>query len=388
MNASKHLNPPDIDSAMKAGLTVAQGLLDASIPLTPQQLCDLRSQARLRLEAGQHEQAREFCRQILHRDSQDAEALQILGACAFDLNAFASPPLTVRRPEVSLPTFASATPHEIQLPDLTRNLRAAREKSPGGFDEEISFWDRELSLKGSFAEDMRKRATDPQKVFPQEITPYLDELRKTTPRPRVLDPGSGPLSYLAWGHQQGTIEVVAADPLAPIYLELLHKHRLRPTAPLVKCFGEELSIIFGPESFDLIYMRNALDHSQSPAAVFRELAQVLRPGGYLYLMGTVREATRMNWAGLHQHDLFMASGGRLMDEHRASPGSDTLVTECISDGYPIQIVKCNAPTDVSGQWLSVIWRKSEARAAETPQRGTSLVPAKRPAKPRSGRKAQ
>jgi len=204
----------------------------------------------------------------------------------------------------------------------------------------------------------------------------------------VLDPGSGPLSYLAWGHQQGTIEVVAADPLAPIYLELLHKHRLRPTAPLVKCFGEELSIIFGPESFDFIYMRNALDHSQSPAAVFRELAQVLRPGGYLYLMGTVREATRMNWAGLHQHDLFMASGGRLMDEHRASPGSDTLVTECISDGYPIQIVKCNAPTDVSGQWLSVIWQKSEARAAETPQRGTSLVPAKRSAKPRSGRKAQ
>src|SRR5580765_5997451 len=132
MNTSNHPNPgrTDLRSAMTAGLTVAQGLLDAAIPLTPQQLCDLRNQARLRLEAGQHEQARELCRQILHRDPHDAEAVRLLGRCSFDLSEFSPPPLRVSRPEVFLPTPPSSAPLEFQLPELALNLRKTCQESP------------------------------------------------------------------------------------------------------------------------------------------------------------------------------------------------------------------------------------------------------------------
>ena len=49
--------------------------------------------------------------------------------------------------------------------------------------------------------------------------------------------------------------------------------------------------VFGVEAFDFIYMKNALDHCQSPREVFRQMAQTLQPGGYIFILGTVKEAT-------------------------------------------------------------------------------------------------
>lgn len=59
-------------------------------------------------------------------------------------------------------------------------------------------------------------------------------------------------------------------------------------------------------------MYNALDHSQQPNVVVRQLVDVLRPDGYLLIQGWSREGTSQAWNGLHQHDLFVAPGGRPM----------------------------------------------------------------------------
>jgi SAM-dependent methyltransferase len=311
----------------------------------------LKVLTRINLNAGEGVAARKFCARLMALDPEDAENRQMMSECAK-----ITPPHSQDLDNLQVPSRNVS----LQTTGLPKSSATAEWK------EEIEFWDRELSLKGIFVEDMTKRVYEPEKVFPREIIPYVEELRKKHGRlPRVLDAGSGPLPYLSYGHQSGMMELTGADPLAEVYLELLKKHGHKPTAPLVKCGGEELTTIFGKEAFDFIYMRNALDHSQSPREVFRQMVLALRPGGYIYILGTVKEATRQNWAGLHRHNLYLDPGGRLMDEHK-SENHGALIQECISDGYGLEVVKSSKPTSESGGWLSIIWRKPDSTTASPP----------------------
>lgn len=301
----------------------------------------LKVMARIRLNHGRKAEAHNFCKRVLAVKPEDADALAMIQECGGG-EAAQTDALSVLVPRVSLPQDES-------IEDL----------ADADWQEEIAFWDNELTLKGTFAQETTNKLHDPEKVFPKELLAYIGDLRSRLGRiPRALDAGSGPLPYLAYGHQKGLLNLVGADPLAEVYLKLLAKHGHKPTAPLVRCSGEELTKVFGEESFDFIYMRNALDHSQSPAEVIRQMVKALRPGGYIFIVGTVKEATRQKWAGLHQHNLYLESGGRLMDEHR-KPGSKELVTECISDGLGLETVESIQHTLVPGDWMSVLWRKCE-----------------------------
>jgi SAM-dependent methyltransferase/Flp pilus assembly protein TadD len=314
----------------------------------------LKVLARIHINAGDGVTARQHCARLLALDAQDNQARHFLTEaerlCRKDLaqNVTLSP--------TDLDSL-QVTPLNVAMPIA----ESPKINQDADWQEEIDFWDSELSLKGIFVEDMTKRIREPEKVFPHDVTPYIEELRKKHGRvPRVLDAGSGPLPYLSYGHQCGMMDLIGADPLAEVYLKLLAKHGHKPTAPLVKCAGEELTRVFGTEAFDFIYMKNALDHAQSPREVFRQMVQALRPGGCIYILGTVKEATRQNWAGLHQHNLYSEPGGRLMDEHKCG---GKLVAECISDGYGLEVVKASPPTSVCGGWVSIIWRKPDRTAA-------------------------
>lgn len=72
-----------------------------SLPSAPAaSLSALHSLARSHLDAQRHEEARQICREILQRDPGDAQALQILSRCPFDLSEFTSgPPAASSRPE-------------------------------------------------------------------------------------------------------------------------------------------------------------------------------------------------------------------------------------------------------------------------------------------------
>lgn len=331
---------------------LAKAAAEQALQLAPDDPVALKVLVRIHLNAGQGERSRQYGLRLLALDVRDVQARQMLAEaealCERERAKHSPPPLANL-------DHLRVSPLEVSLPAAVPQRPA--NGADADWQEEISFWDKELSLTGLFAADMAKRLREPEKVFPSDVIPYIEELsQKHGRRPRVLDAGCGPLPYLAYGHLSGKMELVGADPLAEVYLQLLAKHGHQPTAPLVKCKGEELTRVFGVEAFDLIYMKNALDHCQSPREVFQQMVQALRPGGYIFILGTVKEATRQNWAGLHQHDLYQAPGGRLMDQHKAG---GRLITECISDSYGLEVVKANPPTDVSGQWLSIIWRKPE-----------------------------
>lgn len=236
--------------------------------------------------------------------------------------------------------------------------RAKDLKYSPGFHSELEYWDRELSLQGDYPEAILRRLLPERTVeeFPPLLYPLIEEMaQRHGRRPRVLDVGSGPLSMLAYGAHQGLIELVAADPLANEYRRLLLKHGYEPTSKLVQCFGEELSAVFGTEAFDIVWIHNALDHSQSPELVLAETVSVLRPGGFLVFQGWSREGTAQSWVGLHQHDIYLEPGGRLTCETRQPDGS--IWVRCINEDLPLEPVMVSDPTPEVKQWLRMVWRK-------------------------------
>ena len=205
-------------------------------------------------------------------------------------------------------------------------------RAAGGPDylAEITFWEEILSQRPSSLFDRRVR----EAAFPPELRDCAAEFRRDSVRlPRLLELGSGPVSILASGIDDGLFTVVAVDPLARLYRYLLRFYGVTyPIQPLPGR-GETLLKQFIPASFDIAYSSNALDHTGSPRRCLEQLCRVLRPGGFLLLEGFVREGTHGNWSGLHQHDL-LAEHGSLTHLDRA--GRRTNLTEdlpltCVSE---------------------------------------------------------
>ena len=228
-------------------------------------------------------------------------------------------------------------------------------------NSELSYWDRELSLEGKYPQAIIGRS-DPDKMiseYPVYISRFIEELTiKNSRIPRVLDVGSGPLSMFAYGAVQGLIELVAVDPLADRYKLLLQKYGFKLGYDLIQCSGEDLRTIYSPETFDLAWIYNALDHSEDPEYVLREMVDVLKPGGYLIFQGWSREGSANNWQGMHHHDIYLEPGGMLMCATKETSRSGYLYTRCINRDLPLELVETSTPTKKIRQWIMMVWKKT------------------------------
>jgi len=179
--------------------------------------------------------------------------------------------------------------------------------------DEIKFWEGILRTGTALVFDPKVRAI----AVPAELRRCVVELAtEFHGLPRLLEVGSGPLSLLAGAVDEGLCTVVAVDPLARLYRQLLDRHGIAyPIRPRVG-LGERLTQVFPQASFDLVYSSNALDHTRSPRRCLEHMCQILRPGGFLLLEGLVREGTAEHWKGLHQHDL-LSEHGHLVHFDRA-----------------------------------------------------------------------
>jgi SAM-dependent methyltransferase len=180
-------------------------------------------------------------------------------------------------------------------------------RAAGGPDylEEITYWEGILSQRPSSLFDRRVR----EAAFPPELRYCAAELQRDSRQlPRLLELGSGPVSLLASGIDDGLFTVVAVDPLARPYRYLLKYYGVTYPIQPRPGRGETLLKQFLPASFDIAYSSNALDHTISPRRCLEQMCQVVRPRGFLLLEGFVREGTHGNWSGLHQHDLLTEHG--------------------------------------------------------------------------------
>ena len=129
-----------------------------------------------------------------------------------------------------------------------------------GISSEIEFWDRWMQEKGGpWPEDYKSRVEGSYE-FPGRLAALVPHVPPA--QLAALDVGSGPLPYIGRTLNGQAINLTCVDPLAPFYKELGTKHGLNITVE--QAFVEDLTAAFDIESFDLVHMQNALDHSFDP----------------------------------------------------------------------------------------------------------------------------
>ena len=160
--------------------------------------------------------------------------------------------------------------------------------------------------------------TNCERTFPRFLLPYIERFQGLDKKPvETLDIGCGPISVLRWGVLQGLLRVTGVDPLLDMYRMILERHGLY-SLPAIACqrelntYAEELASALPPESFDIVFTRNAIDHVKDPVAVIGQAEACLRPGGILVLDFHTREGSRQGWEQLHQFDLYLDEADQLV----------------------------------------------------------------------------
>ena len=172
-----------------------------------------------------------------------------------------------------------------------------RDKWSANLDEEISFW-RKMLL--NWKNDSNTPQMNPKLPF----RPMFKELLPDASEYDILDVGAGPISALGTEYPGKKLNIKAVDPLADIYNNILSEYGMVPRVVTEKLDGERLSDSLSLNSFDLVYSRNALDHSYDPIGCIDEILKVLKDNCYCVLDQFPNEGTGANWRGLHQWDFY------------------------------------------------------------------------------------
>jgi|GEM_PF-2782893 len=169
--------------------------------------------------------------------------------------------------------------------------------------EEIHFW--ELIISGKhpnkeWVEDFRWRAKGID-VVPPHLIKYVNKYR------RILDVGSGPATVFGRIFNGQPIDVTAVDPLAEIYIQLCEKYGV--SLAVKPIYGEAENLVnFVDGKFDLVYSRNAIDHSYDPIKAIQSMIDVCSNGGLVFLENRINEGCAGEYQGLHQWNFMPASG--------------------------------------------------------------------------------
>lgn len=202
---------------------------------------------------------------------------------------------------------------------------------------EMAFWDVELNKirPEGWIEPMFK-----------DVYPALETLKRTfDEHPIILELGPGPRSRLTEGYDKKLYDLVAVDPLADEY-----RRNLKGREFLLQGKGEEVNKIFPEETFHMTYASNVLDHVEDPVQCFINMYRLTKIGGIIMVQGNEREGTRMNWAGLHQHDLSIYNRSLCLESHTGF--------RCLIDkGLGISVLNARRSYLDGNPWFSISWRR-------------------------------
>jgi len=166
-----------------------------------------------------------------------------------------------------------------------------------GIDSEIRFWREWFKTSGGrWPEGYQHRTSHNVNFLYPELLEGLDE-------PKVLDVGAGPISAIGNKVENRMIDVAACDPLALVYADIMKKFEVTPYIVTEFALSERLTDKYPSQSFDIVHMRNALDHSINPLLGLYNLLNVCKIGGLVILEHAENEAKYENYAGLHQWNI-------------------------------------------------------------------------------------
>ena len=118
-----------------------------------------------------------------------------------------------------------------------------------------------------------------------------------------LDVGAGPISTLGNKLNDRELDLVAIDPLADLYNTILGNYGIQPYCRTQFGISECISDFFEKDYFDLVYIRNALDHSFWPINAILQMIYVTRLNHNVVLFHRINEAERRNYGGFHQWNI-------------------------------------------------------------------------------------
>jgi 2-polyprenyl-3-methyl-5-hydroxy-6-metoxy-1,4-benzoquinol methylase len=252
----------------------------------------------------------------------------------------------------SAPTPASAEPpetEEVRLEWELENTRNHADNLTQSLYMELSSW-ADFVREGN--EDLRNRMEgDGRDICDEDVIHWCEAFNSEKGRrPVVLDFAAGPASSLIYLKRTGLAELVASDTLAREYRQLFELYGVEASVLPQLAIGELLDTQFEPGSFDLVHVRNALDHTQAPALCWLNLFSLVRVGGVLCHSHAVREGTFENWAALHQFDLFPVKDSIWIEDRSREPFS-------LSDDLPLETVWHTNTVDAPREWFVAGYRK-------------------------------
>ncbi len=164
---------------------------------------------------------------------------------------------------------------------------------------EAAFWENALKEQGrSWSPEEYRKRIDPHSELQEELRSLVNAPVGATVR--ILDVGAGPLTTLGKRWTGRNLEIIAIDPLADVYDELLRRFSIQPPLRTRFGHGEKLLEYFEPNTFDLAYASNALDHSYDPLSAISQMLTVTKPGHFVYLWHFANEGLHEQYSGLHQ----------------------------------------------------------------------------------------
>jgi SAM-dependent methyltransferase len=208
-----------------------------------------------------------------------------------------------------------------------RALQHPAKHRPQALRREVEFWRQWLATRGLEWPEEYVYRFDPN----SEVSdPVLRRVLTALPRDEVdiLDVGAGPASIVGHRFPPKSIAITAVDPLADEYDVLLREAGAIPPVRTIPGSGEELLERFGTDAFDIVYSRNALDHSVEPIRIIDAMLAVVRRGGHVVLRHVRNEAIRQRYDQLHQWNFDEREGHFFISRRR---GKDVNVTESLRD---------------------------------------------------------
>lgn len=199
---------------------------------------------------------------------------------------------------------------------------------------EMMYWANEY--RGGSNRTIRERL-DPvacERHCPSLLAGLLPRLKaEQSTLPTVMDFGSGPFSSLRYLEEAGLARVTPVDILGREWATFLEHFGIQYPVQVVPGSGESLTSDLGDKPFDVVYVQNALDHTQVPILSWLNLVRMARPGGYVGQLHAVREASWEKFDQLHQYDLFPDADGALWIE-----GADRKPLNLV-DGLGLEVVE-------------------------------------------------
>ncbi|MDD3321378.1 MAG: methyltransferase domain-containing protein [Paludibacter sp.] len=130
----------------------------------------------------------------------------------------------------------------------------------------------------------------------------LEEFLSSTKYSTVLDVGCGMSFRTKYILKNYDVNLQYIDPLADYFNKIAIKNKVN--VPNIQ-FGmlEYLSAFYPAKNISLIFIFNALDHSQNPIKGLFECIEILKIGGIIYLQHHNNEAETESYRGFHKFNI-------------------------------------------------------------------------------------